>query len=200
MEMTPAPADTGNTAWVLGSAALVLLMTPGLALFYGGMVRLKSVLNMMMMSLGAMGTVGVAWVLWGYSETFGDSVHGLVGNPVQHAGLSDLLGSGQQTGGVPTLAFVGFQGAFAVIAVALVSGAVADRARFGTWLAFTVLWATLVYFPVGHWVFALDGLAAAHGGWVANQLRAIDFAGGTAVHINAGAAALALAVVLGRRR
>ncbi|HET8601565.1 MAG TPA: ammonium transporter [Segeticoccus sp.] len=199
MELTSAPVDTGNTAWVLGSAALVLLMTPGLALFYGGMVRLKSVLNMMMMSLGAMGTVGVVWVLWGYSETFGESVHGLVGDPLQHAGLGDLLGPGQVVGGVPVLAFAGFQGAFAVIAVALVSGAIADRARFGTWLLFTVLWATLVYFPVAHWVFALDGLAAPHGGWVANRLHALDFAGGTAVHVNAGAAALALALVLGRR-
>jgi Amt family ammonium transporter len=204
--------DSGDTAWVLVSAALVLLMTPGVALFYGGMVRAKSVLNMMMMSFGAMATISVAWVLWGYSEAFGQSWHGLVGNPFQHFGLSNLL-SGDQAilgyhaaangvaahGGIPALAFVAFQAVFAIITVALISGAIADRAKYSTWLVFTVVWATIVYFPVAHWVFAFDGFAAAKGGWIANSLKTIDFAGGTAVHINAGAAGLVLALILGKR-
>ena len=204
--------DSGDTAWVLASSALVLLMTPGVAFFYGGMVRAKSVLNMMMMSFGAMATIGVVWVLWGYSEAFGQSWHGLVGNPFQHFGLSNLL-SGDKAifgfhaaasgvpahGGIPALAFVAFQAVFAIITVALISGAIADRAKYSTWLVFTVVWATIVYFPVANWVFAFDGYAADKGGWIANQLKAIDFAGGTAVHINAGAAGLALALVLGKR-
>ena len=204
--------DTGDTAWVLASAALVLLMTPGLALFYGGMVRAKSALNMMMMSFGAMATIGVTWVLWGYSESFGNSWHGLVGNPFQHFGLGNLLSGdaaifGYQAaangvpahGGIPALAFVAFQAVFAIITVALISGAIADRAKYSTWLIFTVIWATVVYFPVANWVFAFDGYAAAKGGWIANSLKTIDFAGGTAVHINAGAAALVLALILGKR-
>ncbi len=195
--------NSGDTAWVLASAALVLLMTPGLAFFYGGMVRSKSVLNMMMMSFGSLASVGVVWVLWGYSEAFGESWHGLVGNPFQHFGLSNLIGAtsifGPKGDGIPALAFVAFQAVFAIITVALISGAIADRARFTTWMVFTVVWATVVYFPVAHWVFAFNGYAATRGGWVANQLKAIDFAGGTAVHINAGAAGLALALILGKR-
>jgi Amt family ammonium transporter len=193
--------NTGDTAWVLASAALVLLMTPGLALFYGGMVRVKSALNMMMMSFGALGLVSVLWVLFGYSVAFGDDVGGgLLGDPLQHLGLDSLLEDvTSESGGLPPMAFVGFQAAFAVLTVALVSGAVAERMRYGAWLAFAGVWATLVYFPVAHWVFDFD--ADGHtGGWIANTLKAIDFAGGTAVHINAGAAALALALVLGVRR
>jgi ammonium transporter, Amt family len=189
-----------DTAWVLVSAALVLLMTPALALFYGGMVRAKSVLNMMMMSFAALGVVSVLWVLFGYSMAFGDDVvAGLVGNPFEFAGLTGLMSPDSVVATIPTLAFVGFQGVFAVITVALVSGAIADRARFGAWVVFAGVWATLVYFPVAHWVFAFDGVTAPVGGWIANTLGAIDFAGGTAVHINAGAAGLALALVLGRR-
>ena len=190
--------NTGDTAWVLASAALVLFMTPGLALFYGGMVRSKSVLNMMIMSFAAMGTIAVSWVLWGYSEAFGESWNGLIGNPFQHFGLDGLLGE-RVFGTIPAAAFVAFQSVFAIIAVALISGAIADRATFGAWTIVTVVWATVVYFPVAHWVFAFDGFAAEKGGWIANQLKAIDFAGGTAIHINAGAAGLALALVLGRR-
>jgi Amt family ammonium transporter len=204
--------DTGDTAWMLASSALVLLMTPGLAFFYGGMVRSKSVLNMIMMSVSAMGIVGVLWVLYGYSEAFANDVgHGLLGNPFEHIGLHGLFGGTYvESGGaqvsiplvatVPATVFVAFQAMFAIITVALISGAVADRMRFGPWLAFAALWATIVYFPVAHWVFAFDGVSAEKGGWIANQLKAIDFAGGTAVHINAGAAALALALVLGKRR
>lgn len=191
--------DTGDTAWVLISAALVLLMTPGLALFYGGMVRAKSVLNMMMMSFITMGTVGVTWVLYGYSLAFGDSVGGVFGNPLQFLGLAGLMPQSAVVGTVPALVFVGFQAAFAIIAVALISGAIADRTSFAGWTVFTVIWATLVYYPAAHWVFAFDGVVAEHGGWIANSIKAIDFAGGTAIHINAGAAALALAIVLGPR-
>ncbi|MGH3823418.1 MAG: ammonium transporter [Pseudonocardiaceae bacterium] len=204
--------DTGDTAWMLASSALVLLMTPGLAFFYGGMVRSKSVLNMIMMSMSAMGVVGVLWVLYGYSVAFGNDIgSGLLGNPAQYWGLNGLFHGPYLTSGttqadvplvgtIPATVFVAFQLMFAIITVALVSGATADRLRFGPWLAFAALWATVVYFPVAHWVFAFDGVAADLGGWVANDLKAIDFAGGTAVHINAGAAALALCLVLGRRR
>jgi Amt family ammonium transporter len=201
--------NSGDTAWVLASAALVLLMTPGLALFYGGMVRAKSVLNMMMMSFGALALISVLWVLYGYSEAFGNDVGaGLVGNPFEFFGLSKLLGTNGLDGGfqstslvftIPSMAFVAFQAVFAIITVALISGAIADRARFGPWMLFSGIWATIVYFPVAHWVFAFDGAQSAKGGWIANKLLAIDFAGGTAVHINAGAAGLALALVLGKR-
>ena len=204
--------DTGDTAWMLASSALVLLMTPGLAFFYGGMVRAKGVLNMIMMSMSAMGVVGVLWVLYGYSEAFGnDAGHGLVGNPLEHWGLHGLFGGTYVASGgskvdiplvgtIPATVFVAFQAMFAIITVALVSGAVADRLRFGPWLAFAAIWATVVYFPVAHWVFSADGVSAPVGGWIVNRLKAIDFAGGTAVHINAGAAGLALCLVLGRRR
>jgi ammonium transporter, Amt family len=201
--------DTGDTAWVLASAALVLLMTPGLALFYGGMVRAKSVLNMMMMSFGALALISVLWVLYGYSMAFGNDVGGgLLGSPTEFFGLTDLLGTEGIDKGfaasnlvftIPSLAFVAFQAVFAIITVALISGAIADRARFGPWMLFAGIWATIVYFPVAHWVFAFDGAESEKGGWIANKLLAIDFAGGTAVHINAGAAGLALAIVLGKR-
>ncbi len=202
--------DTGDTAWVLASAALVLLMTPGLALFYGGMVRAKSVLNMMMMSFGALALISVLWVLYGYSMAFGNDVGGgLVGSPFEFFGLSKLLGTEGIDNGfaatslvftIPSMAFVAFQAVFAIITVALISGAIADRARFGPWMVFAGVWATIVYFPVAHWVFAFNGAESEVGGWIANKLLAIDFAGGTAVHINAGAAGLALALVLGKRR
>ncbi|MDP9392247.1 MAG: ammonium transporter [Actinomycetota bacterium] len=193
--------NTGDTAWVLISAALVLLMTPGLALFYGGMVRAKSVLNMMMMSFGALALVSVLWVVYGYSMAFGNDVGGgLLGNPREFFGLAGLMeDTTGEEGGLPVMAFVGFQAVFAIITVALISGAIADRAKFGSWMVFAGMWATIVYFPVAHWVF--DFSVEDHvGGWIANDLAAIDFAGGTAVHINAGAAGLALALVLGKRR
>jgi ammonium transporter, Amt family len=195
--MTPLDIDSGNTAWILTSSALVLLMTPGLALFYGGMVRAKSVLNMMMMSFGALALISVLWVLYGYSLAFGDDVgYGLLGNPTQYLGLKGLM---EDTGAsLPPMAFVAFQAVFAIITVALISGAIADRAKFSTWLIFAGIWATLVYFPIAHWVFDFS-LDAHVGGWVANDLAAIDFAGGTAVHINAGIAGLALAIILGKR-
>ena len=182
--MTPLEIDSGNTAWILTSSALVLLMTPGLALFYGGMVRAKSVLNMMMMSFGALALISVLWVLYGYSLAFGDDIgYGLLGNPTQYLGLEGLMEDTEAS--LPPMAFVAFQAVFAIITVALISGAIADRAKFSTWLIFAGIWATLVYFPIAHWVFDFS-LDAHVGGWIANNLKAIDFAGGTAVHINAG--------------
>ena len=194
--------DTGATAWVLTSASLVLLMTPGLALFYGGMVRAKSVLNMLMMSFGAAALVGVLWVMYGYSTAFGDDVGaGLLGDPTQYLGLAGLMeDTTTEAGGLPAMAFVGFQAVFAILTVALISGAVADRMKFSAWMVFAGVWATLVYFPVAHWVFDFSNDSGHVGGWIANDLLAIDFAGGTAVHINAGVAALVLALVLGKRR
>jgi Amt family ammonium transporter len=197
--------DTGDTAWMLISTAMVLLMTPGLAMFYGGMVRAKGVLNMMMMSFISMGLVAVVWVLYGYSMTFGkDLGSGLLGSPTEFFGLTEILGSDSLFGTIPTSVFAVFQMMFAIITVALISGAIADRARFGAWILFVIVWVTLVYFPVAHWVFDFDGKDSDGnvidpGGWIANELAAIDFAGGTAVHINAGIAALALAFVLGKR-
>ncbi len=193
--------NSGDTAWILISAALVLLMTPGLAFFYGGMVRAKSVLNMMMMSFISMGVIGVLWILFGYSMSFGNSVGGagIIGDPFEYAGLMGLL-TYSPDAVYPALAFVAFQACFAIITVALVSGAIADRASFGAWTLFTVLWGVLVYFPAAHWVFAFssaDGEVV--GGWIANQIGALDFAGGTAIHINAGTAALVLALVIGPR-
>lgn len=188
--MTPLELDTGNTAWLLTSASLVLLMTPGLAMFYGGMSRAKSVLNMIMMSFGALALVAILWVIYGYSVAYGDDIGGLLGSPATYFGLTGRMAD---TGAeVPIMVDVGFQAVFAIITVALISGAIADRARFGAWLIFAGLWATVCYFPVAHWVWG-------EGGWIGGALGAIDFAGGTAVHINAGAAALALALVLGRR-
>ncbi len=202
--------SAGDTAWMLASTALVLLMTPGLALFYGGMVRSKSVLNMMMMSFGAIGLIGVLWILYGYSMAFGNDVGmGLLGNPTEAWGLKGLFVgtytgdavSYPLSGSIPALVFVGFQATFAIITVALISGAVADRMKFGAWLLFAGIWATVVYFPVAHWVFAFSSdSTGVVGGWIANDLKAIDFAGGTAVHINSGAAALALALILGKRK
>ncbi len=204
--------DTGDTAWMLASAALVLLMTPGLAFFYGGMVRAKGVLNMIMMSVSAMGVVTVLWVLYGYSMAFGNDVSNLFGDPSQYFGLKGLIGgtylqptadaaavSIPLAGTIPQTVFVAFQLMFAIITVALISGAVADRLKFGGWLLFAGLWATFVYFPVAHWVFAFNGVTGETGGWIANKLKAIDFAGGTAVHINAGTAGLVLAIILGKR-
>jgi Amt family ammonium transporter len=193
--------NTGDTAWMLISTGLVVLMIPGLALFYGGMVRVKSALNMMMMSFGALAIVFVLWIAFGFSLVFGDSVggKGLVGDISQFAFLNGLDNSTALIGTIPAAVFVAFQGIFAAITVALISGSIADRAKFGAWMVFAGIWATIVYFPVAHWVFAFDGFVAKTGGWIANDLGALDFAGGTAVHINAGAAGLALSIILGKR-
>ena len=192
--------DTGNTAWIIMASSLVLLMTPGLAFFYGGMVRGKSVLNMMMMSFGAIGVVGLIWVLWGYSGTFGTDIGGVIGNPVEYFGLVGLTdeGSLMAASGVPALVAVGFQATFAIITVALISGAIADRTKFGSWLVFVAIWVTVVYVPIAHMVWG-GGLLGADG--ITSALSTpIDFAGGTVVHINAGIAGLVLALVIGKRR
>ncbi len=201
--------DQGNTAFILIAAALVLLMTPGLAFFYGGLVKAKSVISMMMMSFGALGLIGVLWVIYGYAIAFPGADGTLAPWSIDAGavGLTNVLEPGEGAA-YPPLAFVAFQATFAIITVALVSGAIADRAKFGAWMVFAAVWATVVYFPVASWVFnfglAEDG-SFAYGGWITHGLQdvfgvgAIDFAGGTAVHINAGAAALALALVLGKR-
>src|SRR5689334_16590656 len=196
----PAALDTGDTAWLLAASALVLLMAPGLALFYGGMVRSKSVLNMMMMTFGSLAVITLLWVLVGYSLAFGDDVGaGLLGSPTQYAGLGQLMSSASNGGStVPLILFAAFQGLFCVITGALVSGAIADRARFGAWMVFVSVWTVVVYAPVAHWVFDFshDGHV---GGWLANRVGTIDFAGGMPVEICSGASALALALVLGPR-
>ena len=181
--------DTGSTAWMLASTALVLLMTPGLAFFYGGMTRAKTALNMMMMSWIAIITVTIAWVLYGDSLTFGKG-NWFIGG-FEYLGEHGLVTDASRVTGIPDLVFSAFQLTFAIITVALISGAIADRAKFGAWTVFTVGWATLVYFPVAHWVWG--------GGWL-SSLGIEDFAGGTVVHVNAGSAGLALAIVLGKRR
>ncbi len=193
--------DTGNTAWMLMAASLVLLMTPGLAFFYGGMVRGKSVLNMMMMSFGAIGVAGLLWVLYGYSMTFGgDMAGGLIGNPADFFSLAGMTDDDSLMAGtgVPALVAVGYQATFAIITVALISGAIAERVRFGTWIAFTAIWVTFVYAPLAHMVWG-GGLLGADG--ITSGLSTpIDFAGGTVVHINAGIAGLVLALVIGKRK
>jgi Amt family ammonium transporter len=196
--------NTGDTAWVLASAALVMLMTPGLAFFYGGMVRRKSVLNMLMMNFITLGVVGVLWMLYGYSEAFGNDAFGRLVGGLHNALLNNTIGTlaGAKPDQISTLSFVMFQLMFAVITPALISGAIADRAKFWSWTLFVAIWVTVVYFPVAHWVFSFDGFtgSANLGGWIANKLKAFDFAGGTAVHINAGSAGLALALLLGKRK
>jgi Amt family ammonium transporter len=197
--------EQGNTAFVLFSAALVLLMTPGLAFFYGGLVKAKSVVSMMMLSFGSLALIAVLWVLYGYAITFADEgdagwigIPHIIGIDTAALGLAaQVADAAAPAGSIPELAFVAFQATFAIITVALISGAIADRAKFGAWMVFAGLWATLVYFPVAGWVFNFT--PEDDGGWIVDKLGAIDFAGGTAVHINAGAAALALAIVLGKR-
>ena len=200
-----------NSLWLMVAAALVLIMTPGVAFFYGGMVKAKSVISMMMMSFGAMGLVGVLWVIYGYGMSFGGGkdwlIKGWLLNPFHDLFLTNEINAKGTTPNqwmnldIHGLAFAGFQATFAIITVALISGAIADRAKFGSWMVFAGVWATLVYFPVASWVFnftVTDGKLT-DGGWSVFGLGVNDFAGGTAVHINAGAAGLALALVLGKR-
>ena len=189
---TPA-IDSGSTAWMLASSALVLLMVPGLALFYGGMVRRKNVLTTMLHSFVAMALIGVQWVLVGYSLAFGKSHGGLIGwswdAVALHGVLPNRIFSDKA---IPELAFVMFQGKFAIITPALISGAIAERLKFSTYVVFILLWATFVYCPLAHWVWA-------PGGWLF-QYGVLDFAGGTVVHIAAGVSALVLALMIGPRR
>ncbi len=189
--------DSGNAAWMITATALVLLMTPALAFFYGGMVRTKSVLNMMMMSFISIGTVALVWVVYGYGLTFGSGT--LIGDPSGFFGLNGISDDSSLAAGsgVPFLVMAAFQATFAIITVALISGSVADRMKFASWTVFTVLWVTLAYFPIAHAVWG-GGIL----GWENSitPTSPIDFAGGTVVHINAGAAGLALALVLGIRK
>ena len=202
--MTEVVLNTGDTAWVLASSALVLLMTPGLALFYGGMVRAKSVLNMMMMSLVTIGVVSVLWVIYGFKLAFGYEANSQWYGAISFSGLGSAVNELTNNGGVypiPLLAFAAFQLMFAIITPALISGAIADRTKFTAWAVFVAIWSTVVYFPVAHWVFAFGnkvGDTVTGAGFLAAR-GVQDFAGGTAVHINAGAAGLALAFILGRR-
>ncbi|MFF5293438.1 ammonium transporter [Paractinoplanes globisporus] len=192
--------NTGNTAWLLLSSALVLLMTPGLALFYGGLNRSKGVLNMMMMSFSCIGLVSILWTIYGFTLAFGTNsnsgLNNIIGSFSQYFGTGtgtiseEWLFLGGKTG-IPTYVVMVFQMMFAIITVALISGGASDRMKFGGWVLFAFGWFTLVYIPVAHWVWG--------GGFIGGKLHALDFAGGTAVHINAGAAALALALVLGKR-
>ncbi|MGA0851215.1 MAG: ammonium transporter [Candidatus Nanopelagicaceae bacterium] len=196
--------SAGDTAWVLASSALVLLMTPGLAFFYGGMVRAKSALNMMMMSMVTIGVVSVLWVIYGFKLAFGYEANSQWYGSFSLSGLGDVVNELTNNGGVypiPLLVFAAFQLMFAVITPALISGAIADRTKFISWIVFVAIWVTVVYFPVAHWVFGFgnkEGETVTGAGFLASR-GVQDFAGGTAVHINAGAAALALAIVLGRR-
>jgi Amt family ammonium transporter len=184
--------NNGDNAWILISAAMVMLMTPGLAFFYGGMVRRKNALSTIMMSFMTLGLIGVLWILYGYTLSFGKDVGGIIGN-LQYI---FLRGVGQDPSlvyatSIPHLSFMAYQGMFAIITVALITGAVVERMKFSAILLFSILWFTLVYTPVAHWIWG--------GGWLA-RLGVLDFAGGTAVHINAGVSALALAILIGPRK
>ena len=202
--MTEVVISAGDTACVLASSALVLLMTPGLAFFYGGMVRAKSALNMMMMSMVTIGVVSVLWVIYGFKLAFGYEANSPWYGSISLSGLGEVVNELTNNGGIypiPLLVFATFQLMFAIITPALISGAIADRAKFLSWTIFVAVWVTLVYFPVAHWVFAFGnkvGDTVTGAGFLAAR-GVEDFAGGTAVHINAGAAGLALAIVLGRR-
>jgi Amt family ammonium transporter len=196
--------STGDTAWMLASSALVLLMTPGLAFFYGGMVRTKSVLNMMMMSMATVGIVSIIWVIYGFELAFGADGKSAWYGAIKISDLGNQVGAVANNGGeypIPLLVFAAFQLMFAIITPALISGAIADRAKFVPWTIFVAIWTTMVYLPVAHWVFAFGnkvGDVVTGAGYLAAK-GVQDFAGGTAVHINAGAAGLALALVLGKR-
>jgi len=190
---SPPKVDTGDTSWILISSALVMLMTPGLALFYGGMVRAKNVLGTIMQSFIALGVISIQWVLYGYSLAFGPDIGHVIGS----LGWIGLRGVGldpnpDYAATVPHQAFMIFQMMFAVITPALITGAFAERFKFKTYLVFLVLWATFVYDPLAHWVWGT-------GGWIKN-LGALDFAGGLVVHISSGVAALAAALLVGKRK
>jgi len=183
--------DAGNTAWVLISAALVMLMTPALGFFYGGLVSRKNVLSTIMHSFFILALISVVWVLWGYSLAFGPDKGGLIGG-LDFIGLRNIMpGDVMEAYGIPTLAFVGFQMMFAAITPALITGAFAERKRFKAFVVFSIIWSTVVYAPLAHWVWG--------GGWLF-ELGALDFAGGTVIHISSGVAALVAAMVLGRRK
>ena len=185
-----ATLDSGDTAWLIVASALVMLMLPGLALFYAGMVRRKNVLSSMMHSFIALGIITVQWVVIGYSIAFGSSIGGFFGDPFEKLLLLSVAPE-HLSGTVPEYVFIMFQGMFAIITPALISGAIAKRVRFRTYIVFTILWATLVYDPLAHWVWG--------GGWLM-EMGALDFAGGTVVHLSSGISALIIVLMVGRRR
>ncbi len=188
-ESAASAIDSGDTAWLLMSTALVMLMTPGLAFFYAGMVRRKNVLGTIMHSFIMLCAVSIVWILWGYTLAFGNDVGGFIGD----LSMFGLKGVGTEANGtIPHILFMMFQGMFAIITPALISGAYAERIKFSSMLVFSILWVTFVYSPVAHWVWG--------GGWIGTYIGALDFAGGTVVHINSAAAALAAALVLGKRK
>lgn len=192
--------DSGATAWYLIAGVIVLFMTPGIAFFYGGMVRRTSVISMLMMSFGAMGIVGVLWILYGFNmgtmaSGDGNLIPGVLGNPFSDFGLGKMANAG----GNDTFLAVFYGATFAMATVALVSGAIADRSRFFPWMLFAALWASLNYFLVAGWVWSPGGWVFELGSSLGFDVSTIDYAGGTAVHINSAAAALALAIVLGKR-
>ena len=194
------PTTAGNTAWLLTAIVAVVLMLPGLVLFYGGMVSRRTTTNMMMMVFGSFALTAFLWVAFGYSAVFGDSLGGagILGDPLEYAGLGRLLVA-EDGQGLPPLALASIHLAFAGLTIGIIAGAVADRMRFGAWMVFAGLWVTLCYLPVAHWTFAFDSEGYT-GGWLANVLGAVDYAGSTPIHVNSGIAALAVAIVLGRRR
>ncbi|MEY3889663.1 MAG: hypothetical protein RI931_785 [Actinomycetota bacterium] len=196
-----------STMFLIICSAMVLFMTPGLAFFYGGLVRASSVISMMMMSFGSLGLISILWVIYGYAMSFGHAgsgnfigLDGVFGIDLSNLFLGGVLDSAKNGDGFG-LTFAGFQGTFAIVTVALISGAIADRAKFGSWMIFAGLWATLVYFPVANWVFdfTVEDGKVVDGGWLVYQIGLLDFAGGTVVEIASGASALALALVLGKR-
>lgn len=196
-----------TTMFLIICSALVLFMTPGLAFFYGGLVRASSVVSMMMMSFGSLAMIGVIWIAFGYAMSFGAAgsgnfigIDGVFGIDLDKIFLADVIAQAKSGDGF-NLAFAGFQGTFAIITVALISGAIADRAKFGSWMLFGGLWAILVYFPVAGWVFnfTLKDGKVVDGGWLVYNVGLLDFAGGTVVEIASGASALALALVVGKR-
>ncbi len=183
--------DTGDTAFMLIATAMVMLMTPGLALFYGGLVRSKNVLSTTMQSFLCLGLISIIWVLYGYSLAFGPDIGGFIGG-LKYIGLRGVgTGIGPYSDTIPDLLFCAFQLMFAIITPALITGAYAERMKFTAFVLFTVLWSTFVYFPVCHWVWG--------GGWL-GEMGALDFAGGTVIHINSGAAALVACIMLGKRK
>ena len=183
--------NSGDAAFMLIATAMVMLMTPGLALFYGGLVRTKNVLGTMMQSFVCLGVVSIIWVLYGYSLSFGPDIGGIIGN-LQWFGLRGVgLEPGPYSDTIPHLLFVAFQLMFAILTPALITGAFAERMKFSAFLAFVILWSTFVYFPLCHWVWG--------GGWLSN-MGTMDFAGGTVIHINSGVAALAAALIIGKRK
>lgn len=200
--------SSDNTMFLIICSALVLFMTPGLAFFYGGLVRASSVVSMMMMSFGSLALVGTMWVVFGYAMSFSGAsdasfvgLDGVFGINLDYLFLQAPTETARTTGDGSGLAFAGFQGTFAIITVALISGAIADRVKFGAWMLFAAVWATLVYFPVASWIFnfSVENGVVVDGGWLVYNVGALDFAGGTVVEVASGASALALALVVGKR-